>query len=89
MDYIATADALTAIARSLEEIVTPTVTDTHARGQLWASIGLLNNLAVDVALVDGNEDAASTTTAADLRESIDGLRARQVSLHYRRAVTGD
>ncbi|MTD14204.1 hypothetical protein GIS00_09625 [Nakamurella sp. YIM 132087] len=89
MDYIATGVALRAIADAVTADVLPHVTDAYARSQLWAAAGLLSNIAVELD-ADGaapNGAAPDGSTHSHLLE-VEGLLGRQVSLHYRKAVTG-
>ncbi len=48
MKYLEPSELLTAVAGVLREVVVPTCTDAYAAGQLWASIGILENLAARV-----------------------------------------
>jgi hypothetical protein len=42
---VSTAGALRALVRTIETDVIPTVTDAYARSQLWATTGILGNIA--------------------------------------------
>lgn len=94
MDYINVSDALDAIVRTLESDVMSQVADPYARSQLWASTGVLANIAIDlregagpdpVSPVPGDTDADA---AAQLLEHVRRTVSRQASLHYKKAATG-
>jgi hypothetical protein len=94
MDYIDMSVALDTIVRTLESDVMSRVEDPYARGQLWASTGILANIAVDLRAGAGDAPVAATPTptdaetAAALLESIRAAVAEQASLHYKKAATG-
>lgn len=62
MDYLDTPRVLRAIVRSIETVVIPTVDDEFARSQLWASTGVLGNIANDLE----NDRAPSAAIGSDL-----------------------
>ncbi|MGE2836876.1 hypothetical protein [Mycobacterium sp. SMC-4] len=94
MDYIDMSVALDTIVRTLESDVMSRLDDPYARGQLWASTGILANIAVDLRSGAGNTPVAATPMAADaataatLLESVRAAVGRQASLHYKKAATG-
>lgn len=55
MDYVSNAAGARSVARTLEQVIDGTE-DSYTRGQLWACVGLLNNLAneLDRLAVDGD-----------------------------------
>lgn len=48
MDYIPDSDGIRAMTRSIVNDVIPRTAEGYPRGQLWAIVGLLDNLAVDL-----------------------------------------
>lgn len=94
MDYISMSDALDTIVRTLETDVMSRVEDPYARGQLWASTGILANVAVELrAGADPYPTPATPVTpdaetAAELLDRVRRDVAQQVSLHYRKAASG-
>ncbi len=86
--------ALDTIVRTLESDVMNRVEDPYARGQLWASTGILANIAVDLRAGAGNSPAPATPmptdaeTAAALLDSVRAAVAQQASLHYKKAASG-
>ncbi|WP_349270746.1 hypothetical protein [Mycolicibacterium parafortuitum] len=94
MDYIDMSVALDTIVRTLESEVMSRVEDPYARGQLWASTGILANIAVDLRRGAGNAPASATPSptdaesAAALLDSVRAAVAQQASLHYKKAATG-
>lgn len=48
MRYVPPAELLEQVATALRETVLPTCTDRYAAGQLWAAVGILENLATRV-----------------------------------------
>ncbi|MGE2716281.1 hypothetical protein ACQI4L_19680 [Mycolicibacterium litorale] len=94
MDYIAASVALDTIVRTLETDVMSRVADPYARSQLWASTGILANIAVDLrdgAGPDPVESAPAGTdadAAARLLAKVRADVAKQASLHYKKAASG-
>ncbi|ORB31760.1 hypothetical protein [Mycolicibacterium parafortuitum] len=94
MDYIDMSVALDTIVRTLESEVMSRVEDPYARGQLWASTGILANIAVDLRRGAGNAPASATPSptdaesAAALLDSVRAAVAQQASLHYKKAASG-
>lgn len=94
MDYITASVALDTIVRTLESDVMSRVTDPYARSQLWATTGILANIAVD--LRDGAAPAPVSATpvgtnaddAAQLLAKVRADVAKQASLHYKKAASG-
>ncbi|SRX78322.1 hypothetical protein MPP7335_00045 [Mycolicibacterium parafortuitum] len=86
--------ALDTIVRTLESEVMSRVEDPYARGQLWASTGILANIAVDLRRGAGNAPASATPSptdaesAAALLDSVRAAVAQQASLHYKKAASG-
>lgn len=76
MDYLDTADVLRAIVRAVETVVIPTMTDDYARSQLWATTGVLGNIANELAQESGpdatpsiGDDLSALTASAGLQGS--------------------
>jgi hypothetical protein len=97
MDYVDQPTALRAIASAIRNDVIPHLDHAYARGQLWAAIGLLNNIAVEldqaesdipsaVAAVDGTSEllAEAERLIADIEAAVD----QQVPLETERAIRG-
>lgn len=89
MDYINMSDAIETIVRTLESDVMSRVTDQYARSQLWASAGILANIAVELRQPNEADDGSqSPPSAEELLERVRRDVARQTSLHYKKAVSG-
>lgn len=96
MDLIDHSSGLRAIVRSLEQDVIPVVHDEYVRGQLWATTGLLANIAneLDPELDPGRNPAidrgadASHLTGEELHRSLLEAIATHSSLHYLKALGG-
>jgi hypothetical protein len=104
MDYIRDSDGIRAMTRSIVDDVIPRTDQGYPRGQLWAIVGLLENLAVDL---DNQESDASVSAirpgrmvlgtllegdilaqARQLHDELVALIARQAPLNSGRAVLG-
>lgn len=66
MDYVDYPTALATISRVIRTDVMPAVSSAYARGQLWTSIGLLDNIAVEL----GATQAATAATAGEEQASL-------------------
>jgi hypothetical protein len=64
MRYLAPAELLEAVAAALREVVLPDCASRHVAGQLWAAIGILDNLAA---------------TAGDSQAGVDAERMKLMS----------
>lgn len=94
MDYLDHQTAIRAIVRTVEDEVMAQVTDTYARGQLWAALGILSNIAEELGATPDQDDAERPAAeplgvrAERLYDEVSALVAGQRSLHYRKAVSG-
>jgi hypothetical protein len=79
MDYVKTADVLRALVRAIETDVIPKVTDQYATSQLWATTGILGNVARE--LERPTESGLTPSTGADV-----GAYLRSIGLDH--AVEG-
>ncbi len=84
MQFADDAQILAAVTRVLEHVVAPALPAGDAKGQLWAAIGLLDNLAAGGPAADG---AADTFEALSARADADVEQLRP--LRYYRAVRGE
>jgi hypothetical protein len=96
MDYINTSVALETVVRTLESDVMSRVEDRYARSQLWATTGILANIAAELREAAHPAPSAGTpalpaelgAAAEELLERVRGDVSRQVSLHYKKAASG-
>ncbi len=86
--------ALDTIVRTLESDVISRIEDPYVRGQLWASTGILANIAVDLREGAGSGSHSGEPRSTDARsvdellEQIKSTVAKQASLHYKKATSG-
>jgi hypothetical protein len=64
MDYIPDSEAIRAMTRTIESDVIPRTEQGYPRGQLWAIVGLLRNLAIDIDNAAADESVESIRPTA-------------------------
>lgn len=79
MDYVPTPAVLRAIVRAIEGAVLPQVEDTYASAQLWASTGLLGNLANEL-------EREGAETHLSIGDDVDAFLA---AVGFERALDGE
>jgi hypothetical protein len=78
MDYVSNSAVLRAIVRTIEADVIPALSDSYKRSQLWATTGLLGNIANDLELSDADlrgsvgEDLEGFLRSAGLERALEG-----------------
>lgn len=95
MDYVDQATALRSITATIRNDVIPHLDHSYARGQLWAVIGLLANIAVELDCPEpgatvGPDASGEDLLAGALRHiaEIEAAIDRQVPLETERAIRG-
>jgi hypothetical protein len=97
MDYVDQPTALRAIAAALRTEVIPHLDHSYARGQVWAAIGLIGNIAVELDQPEPGGTSAATAPGApsgllaQAERFIAGIETaigRQVPLETERAIRG-